>query len=120
MSPERVTLLDEVGDRDAPVGSRAWAIYFLARAKSAREDIDDDARRLRDLLAELENGEAWKPLGLRSFDHVCAKLKLTVDQVHAIRTASTGQTLKAVLDAAPELAQHGGDRRSDDVQVKQR
>lgn len=107
----RVSTLDELGDPDAPIGSREWAIYFLRQAKSARKDLDSDAQRLRSLLSKLEGGNASAALGVLSFGRLCStELDLDPKQVEAIKKAKKGDTLQAALGT------HGGDRRSGEFQ----
>lgn len=112
----RESSLDELGNPDAPVGSREWAVYFMRLAKSARNDLEEDAARLRRLLEKLESGEAWNALGLMSFDQLCAvELKLASSQVEAIKHSEAGQKLAQVLANAAPLAKHGGERKQDAV-----
>ena len=106
----RTSALDELGDQMAKAGTRPWAIYFVGRAKKARYDFESDAKSLRELLDDLEEGEAWKPLGLASFDMLCELMVgLSPEQMDAIRSANPGATIKAVL------GKHGGDRKSEAV-----
>lgn len=108
----RVSTLDEAGDRNAPEGTRPWAVFFLNRAKLARRDLDSDAQRLRDLLVRLKDGKAWKALDERSFNSLCRReLQLTDNQVAAIASSNAGDSLKAVLKRAPDMPGQG--RRTD-------
>lgn len=103
-------VLDEVGDQFAEPGSRPWAIYFTNRAKLVRDQVHNDAERLRGLVERLEEHRAWEALGLPSFSMLCAtKLQLDSGELDAIRKAKRGQTVGEVLALRP----HGGDRRSD-------
>lgn len=103
----RSSALDEVGDQMAEPGSRAWAIYFVRRAKKKRYDLESDAKSLRELLDDLESGGAWKPLGLASFNMLCElEVGLLPEQVDAIRSAQPGATVGAALGG------HGGDHKS--------
>ena len=109
---QHVSSLDELGDRDAPMGSRPWAIYFLRYAKDMRSRLDHDAKMLGGSLRKLESGEAWKALGVLSFDALCTtELELTAEQVEAVKSARPGQTVGAVLHG------HGGDRKSEEFQA---
>lgn len=107
---QSVFVLDETGDQFAEPGSRPWAIYFTNRAKLVRDQVHNDAERLRGLVERLEEHRAWEALGLPSFSMLCAtKLQLDSDELDAIRKAKRGQTVGEVLALMP----HGGDRRSD-------
>lgn len=94
----RVSALDEIGDRDAPIGSRLWALWVVGQAKMQREELERDASLLRDLIAKMQKHEAWKALGVPSFDMLCTtQLRLSSDEVAAVLTARKGQSVGAVL-----------------------
>lgn len=93
-----VSALDEIGDRDAPVGSRPWALWVVGQAKLQREELERDASALRRLIAKMQKHEAWKALGVPSFDMLCTtQLRLSSDEVDAVLKARKGQTVGAVL-----------------------
>ena len=113
----RVSALDEAGDRDAPVGSRPWAVWVVRQAKLRREEVERDASLLRDLIAKMQKHEAWKVLGVPSFDMLCTtQLRLSADEVSAVLKARKGQSLGVVL------GKHGGKRQKgkqvDNVKLK--
>ena len=94
----RVSALDEIGDRDAPVGSKPWALWVVGQAKLQREELERDASALRRLISKMQKHEAWKALGVASFDMLCAtQLQLSADEVSAVLKARKGQTVGAVL-----------------------
>jgi hypothetical protein len=94
----RVSALDEVGDRDAPVGSKPWALWVVGQAKLQRDELERDASALRRLIAKMQKHEAWKALGVPSFDMLCAtQLRLSADEVSAVLKARKGQSLGVVL-----------------------
>ena len=93
-----VSALDEIGDRDAPVGSRQWALWVVGQAKLQREELERDASALRRLIAKMQKHEAWKALGVPSFDMLCTtQLRLSSDEVSAVLKARKGQSVGAVL-----------------------
>jgi hypothetical protein len=101
----RVSALDEVGDRDAPVGSKPWALWVVGQAKLQRDELERDASALRRLIGKMQKHQAWKALGVPSFDMLCTtQLRLSADEVSAVLKARKGQTVGAVL------RQHGGKR----------
>ena len=94
----RVSALDEVGDRDAPVGSKPWALWVVGQAKLQRDELERDASALRRLIGKMQKHEAWKALGVPSFDMLCTtQLRLSADEVSAVLKARKGQTVGAVL-----------------------
>jgi len=94
----RVSALDEVGDRDAPVGSKPWALWVVGQAKLQRDELERDASALRRLIGKMHKHEAWKALGVQSFDMLCTtQLRLSSDDVSAVLKARKGQSVGAVL-----------------------
>ena len=109
--------LDELGDRDAPVGSRPWAVWLTSRASELRHKVDFDVKRLQGVLRDLEQGRAWEPFGLLSFDMLVAqKVKLDPVDARAVLQARPGRSLGSVLrvqataEEAKPILGHGGDR----------
>ena len=63
-----------------------------------REELERDASALRRLIAKMQKHEAWKALGVPSFDMLCTtQLRLSSDEVDAVLKARKGQTVGAVL-----------------------
>jgi hypothetical protein len=113
----RVSALDEVGDRDAPVGSKPWALWVVGQAKLQRDELERDASALRRLIGKMHKHEAWKALGVPSFDMLCStQLRLSSDEVSAVLKARKGQSLGTVIGT------HGGKREKgkqvDNVNLK--
>lgn len=107
-----VSALDEIGDRDAPVGSRPWALWVVGQAKLQREELERDASALRRLIAKMQKHEAWKALGVPSFDMLCTtELRLSADEVSAVLKARKGQSVGAVLRKVgrPKAGEGNGD-----------
>ena len=101
----RVSALDEVGNRDAPVGYRPWALWVVGQAKLQREELERDASALRRLIGKMQKHQAWKALGVPSFDMLCTtQLRLSADEVSAVLKARKGQSLGVVLasEASPD------------------
>jgi hypothetical protein len=101
----QISVLDEVGERDAPAGSRSWALWLINQAKLRRDELERDASSLRRLIAKMQKHEAWKALGISSFDMLCiTQLQLSAEEVASVLKARKGQTLGAAL------GQYGGPR----------
>lgn len=108
----RVSVLDETGDRDAAVGSRPWALWLVGQAKLQRDELERDASALRKLIGKMQKHEAWKALGVASFDMLCTtQLRLSSEEVSAVLKARKGQSLGTVLTT------HGGKRKGEGFQV---
>ena len=111
----RVSALDEIGDRDAEVGSRPWALWVVGQAKLQRDELERDASALRRLIAKMQKHEAWKVLGVPSFDMLCAtQLRLSSDEVSAVLKARKGQSVAAVLRKVgrPKSGEGNGSNRT--------
>lgn len=110
----RVSALDEVGDRESPVGSKPWALWVVGQAKLQRDELERDASALRRLISKMQKHEAWKALGVPSFDMLCAtQLRLSSDEVSAVLKARKGQSVGAVLrKVGRPKAGEGNDRDS--------
>jgi hypothetical protein len=94
----RVSVLDEIGDRDAPAGSRQWALWVVGQAKLQRDELERDASALKRLISKMQKHEAWKALGVASFDMLClTQLRLSADEVSAVLKSRKGQSVGATL-----------------------
>lgn len=101
----QTSALDEVGDRDAPAGSRSWALWLVSQARLRRDELERDASSLRRLISKMQKHEAWKALGVPSFDMLCTtELQLSSEEVAAVLKSRKGQSLSTVLGT------HGGKR----------
>jgi hypothetical protein len=109
-----VSVLDDAGDRDAPVGSKPWAVWLVGQAKLQRDELERDATALRRLIGKMQKHEAWKALGVPSFDMLCTtQLRLSSDEVSAVLKARKGQSVGAVLrKVGRPKASEGNDRDS--------
>ena len=91
-------LLDELGDRDAPVGSRPWAVWAIQDARDLSHRLDWDVKMLKMSLKQLEDARAWEPFGLLSFDVLMMqKVKLDPADARAVLQAKPGRSLGSVL-----------------------
>jgi hypothetical protein len=73
-------------------------LWVVGQAKLQRDELERDASALRRLIAKMQKHEAWKALGVPSFDMLCTtQLRLSADEVSAVLKARKGQSLGAVL-----------------------
>lgn len=90
--------LDDIGDRDAPPGSKEWTRHFLIQTKIARDDFEKDVSVLQTLLNKLDKYSAWKPLGYLSLEALCQnELEIEPDILAAILAAPKGLKIGVVL-----------------------
>jgi hypothetical protein len=64
--------LDEAS-RDAPRGSRAWALWIIGQAQLTRKELQLDAEILGSLLKQIDEFRAWEPLGLLDIETLALK-----------------------------------------------
>lgn len=111
---QRVSSLDEVGNIDAPIGSRQWAIAVLRQTRLAISKVESDAKDAGDWITLLKQHTAWEALGVPSFGLLCAtRLKISEDEADALAKAKKGQSVALVL------RKKGGDRKSEEFQQNQ-
>jgi hypothetical protein len=80
-------------------------LWVVGQAKLQRDELERDASALRRLIGKMHKHEAWKALGVPSFDMLCTtQLRLSSDEVSAVLKARKGQSLGTVLGG------HGGRR----------
>ncbi|HIK94229.1 MAG TPA: hypothetical protein EYG03_19975 [Planctomycetes bacterium] len=93
-SQNRSSQLDEVGDIDAPHGSRPWCIAVMRHARSLLSRTESEAKDAADWIDMLAKSEAWRVLGFISFDaFLISELKIGEDFVDLLKTAFSGQTV---------------------------
>jgi hypothetical protein len=118
--------LDEAS-RDAPRGSRAWALWIIGQAQLTRKELQLDAEILGSLLKQIDEFRAWEPLGLLDIETLALKeLQLEPAVLRAVLGTKPGRSLGAVIahaEAAEPISQHGGSRvnkQGDNVTFNQR
>ncbi len=118
--------LDEAS-RDAPRGSRAWALWIIGQAQLTRKQLQLDAEILGSLLKQIDEFRAWEPLGLLDIETLALKeLQLEPAVLRAVLGATPGRSLGAVIahaETAEPISQHGGSRvnkQGDNITLTQR
>ena len=107
----RTTTLDEVGDPDAPVGSRLWALSVLSEIRVALAKLDSDASHAGAMLKLADDHEAWVALDYPSRDMMCVKeLNLNADDADRLKRAKRGQTIGELLKETPAAGDRKGGR----------
>ena len=90
--------LDEHADRDAPAGSKPWCLWVVRQASIQRSHLESDAEILSKLLCDIKKYEAWKAIGVPSFDMLCTtQLQLSADEVEAVLKARKGQAVGSLV-----------------------
>ena len=98
----RTSTLDDLGNKHAPFGSRDWCKWNVGLAKDRLSRVDNAAKWSAESLGMLKEAEAWKPLGLLSWDCLMGELGITAEQADNICNARPSHRLGDVLAAAKE------------------
>ena len=60
---ERSYLMDELGDPDAPIGSRLWCLYVSNEIRKTYYDKTQAGARLKNLVETFTEQQGWQELG---------------------------------------------------------
>ncbi len=107
----RSYLLDELGDPDAPAGSRSWCLYTANEIRKMLYDKQQLGARLHDYVSAFQERQGWQELGFLTWEDFCVKrLQVRADEVEAearARIAAMAENAKPL--AANGTNQHGID-----------
>lgn len=110
--------LDDIGDAEAPVGSKPWARYYTCAAHNALGRMDDNVRHVRACLESLHKAKAWEVLGCDDYEQYCTEhLGKPVALVKAVRLANDKQTMRELVEQQPALARHGNNQHTGGVDI---
>ena len=73
MNVERDYLLDELGDGDAPIGSKPWAMWLSNEIRKAYYDKQRTGDRLRNLVDAFKEHQGWQAFGILTWEMFCEK-----------------------------------------------
>ena len=114
MSNERSYILDELGDPDAPVGSRLWCLWVSNEIRKAIYDKQQTGDRLRRLVESFKEQHGYQVLGFLSWEDFCeGRLQKAVDEVE--RVLSAEELVKARAEAPAVLNPNGIHNSPDDT-----
>ena len=92
---ERSYLMDELGDPDAPIGSRLWCLWLANEIRKTLYDNQQTGTRLRYLVDAFKEHAAWQELGFLTWEDFCArKLQTEAEKVES-EVAIRAQDAKA-------------------------
>jgi hypothetical protein len=111
--PGSGSVVTELGNPDAPIGSRPWALHFILYARERAHDAHLNVSYLQKVLKKLKEGQAHKAVGFSSYGELLEReIKITEAQADAVMAAPPDVTVAMVL------ANHGGDRKSEEAKAK--
>lgn len=70
---ERSYMMDELGDPDAPIGSRLWSLWLANEIRKTLYDNQQTGSRLRYLVDTFKEHAGWQELGYFTWEDFCAK-----------------------------------------------
>lgn len=110
----RSYLLDELGDADAPIGSRSWCLYTANEIRKMLYDKQQLGARLHNYVSAFQERQGWQELGFLTWEDFCVKrLQVRADEVESEARAR----IAAIAEQAKPLNGHGGNRQLDNYQV---
>ena len=102
----RSYLLDELGDPDAPAGSRSWCLYTANEIRKMLYDKQQLGARLHDYVSAFQERQGWQELGFLTWEEFCVKrLQVRADEVEQEARAR----IAAMAESAKPLQEHAGD-----------
>lgn len=103
----RSYLLDELGDPDAPVGSRSWCLYTANEIRKMLYDKQQLGARLHDYVSAFQERQGWQELGFLTWEDFCVKrLQVRADEVEQEARAR----IAAIAEQARPLNGHGANQ----------
>ena len=118
-----VSVLDDLGNAQAPKGSKEWLAFWINEGKLVSRKLDDDAGDMQRILKLLEQFKAHQVLGKVSFELLCREeFGFDPHQIEAIKKARKTARLGSVIEQAraQPLPNHGGARKQvDNINLNQ-
>jgi len=103
MNAERDYLLDELGDGDAPIGSKSWALWLSNEIRKTYYDKQQTGERLRSLIETFKTQQAWQVFGFLTWEAYCEKrLQLAAQDLDA----EARDRVKRFAENATPLMEH--------------
>lgn len=94
----KAILASELGDENAPAGTKSWAIATVGIAHDIRYRVGEQAKALRRKIGVIEEFKAHLLLGYQTFEELCIRrLSLSPEQVKAIKDAAPGISVAMAL-----------------------
>jgi len=79
---ERTYLMDELGDPDAPIGSKLWCLYVSNEIRKTYYDKTQLGARLKNLVETFTEHQGWQELGFLTWEKYCeARLQIAADRL---------------------------------------
>lgn len=109
---ERSYLMDELGDPDAPIGSKLWCLYVSNEIRKTYYDKTQLGARLKNLVETFTEHQGWQELGFLTWEKYCeSRLQVAADK---LKEEAEGRVAAVIAKAenTPPLAANGGNRKN--------
>lgn len=101
---ERSYLMDELGDPDAPIGSRLWCLYVSNEIRKTYYDRTQLGARLKNLVESFTEHQGWQELGFLTWEQFCTtKLQVAAEKLEA----EARNRVAEIAENVKPLAEHG-------------
>lgn len=99
--------LDELGDPDAPIGSRSWSLWLANEIRKTLYDNQQTGTRLRYLVDTFKEHAGWQELGFLTWEDFCAKRLQTESGKVEAQPQLPGFEKSTIVDAPETPAVEG-------------
>ena len=102
---ERSYLMDELGDPDAPIGSKLWCLYVSNEIRKTYYDKTQLGARLKNLVETFTEHQGWQELGFLTWEKFCeSRLQIAAEKLETeARNRVVEIAENAKLLAEPEI-----------------
>ena len=108
---ERTYLMDELGDPDAPIGSKLWCLYVSNEIRKTYYDKTQLGARLKNLVETFTEHQGWQELGFLTWEKYCeSRLQIAADK---LETEARNRVAEIAENAKPLAGTAGGDKKSE-------
>ena len=105
-------MMDELGDPDAPIGSRLWLLYVANEIRKTLYDNHQTGRRLKDLVEVFKEHAGWQEFGYLTWEEYCTKrLQTEAEKVESevrLRAHGTNQHTSGDNNCNVQMIEHQG------------
>jgi hypothetical protein len=111
----RTKPLDEIGDLNAPIGSRLWLLGVANEIRKTLYDKEQTGRRLQDLIEAFKQYAGWQEFGYLTWEEYCeSRLQSRAEEIDSevARRAQAAKPSMTSVEAASLAAnvRHGNVR----------
>ncbi len=109
---ERSYLMDELGDPDAPIGSKLWCLYVSNEIRKTYYDKTQLGARLKNLVETFTEHQGWQELGFLTWEKYCeARLHIAAEK---LETEARNRVAEIAENAKPLNSDSGRPKNDND------